>query len=65
MAARALNTGDIIEKVRRKIVERGGSNGIRSIAKLLTIMDDNGDKRLSKDELKLVHSYEIYMYSTQ
>jgi hypothetical protein len=52
LAARALDTGDIIERVRRKIVERGGSNGIRSIAKLLTIMDDNGDKRLSKDELK-------------
>jgi hypothetical protein len=38
--------------VRRKIVERGGSNGIRSMAKLLAIMDDNGDKRLTKEELK-------------
>lgn len=52
LAAKALDAGDIVDKVRKKIVERGGSNGIRSIVKLLTIMDDNGDKRLSKDELK-------------
>lgn len=52
LAARALDVGDIVEKVRRKIVERGGSNGIRSISKLLSIMDDNGDKRLSKEELR-------------
>ncbi len=52
IAAKALDMGDIINKVRNKIVERGGSNGMRSIAKLLAIMDDNGDKRLSKDELK-------------
>jgi hypothetical protein len=51
IAAKALNTGDIVDKVRRKIVERGGSNGIRSITRLLSIMDDNGDKRLNKDEL--------------
>lgn len=52
LAAKALDVGDIVEKVRRKIVERGGSNGIRSIAKLLAIMDDNGDKRLTKEELR-------------
>jgi hypothetical protein len=56
VAAKALNTGDIVDKVRKKIVERGGSNGIRSIAKLLAIMDDNGDKRLTKEELRLVTS---------
>ena len=52
LAAKALDAGDIVAKVRQKIVERGGSNGIRSIAKLLAIMDDNGDKRLTKEELK-------------
>ncbi|KAJ1433327.1 hypothetical protein B484DRAFT_360090, partial [Ochromonadaceae sp. CCMP2298] len=52
VAAKALETGDIIDKVRKMIVKRGGSNGIRSVSKLLSIMDDNGDKRLSKDELK-------------
>ena len=52
IAAKALGPQGIIEKVREKIVARGGSTGIRGIAKLLSIMDDNGDKRLSRDELK-------------
>ena len=42
---------DILEVIRGKVVERGGSNGIRSLSRLLAIMDDNGDKRLSKEEL--------------
>jgi calcyphosin len=55
VAARAMNnssTSNIIERVRGKIVERGGSGGIRTITRLLMIMDDNGDKKLSKEELK-------------
>jgi len=52
IAAKALDCGDIVDKVRRKIVERGGSTGIRAVSRLLAIMDENGDKRLSKDELK-------------
>lgn len=59
LAARALssNTNNassqlVIDRVREKIIQRGGSNGIRTIGNLLKIMDDNGDKRLSKDELK-------------
>ncbi|RYG62823.1 DUF4496 domain-containing protein, partial [archaeon] len=52
VAAKALNVNDIVNKVRTKIIERGGSNGIRSVAKLLSIMDDNGDKRLNKEELR-------------
>jgi hypothetical protein len=52
IAAKALDGGkEVIQKVRDKIIERGGSNGIRSIARLLSIMDDDGDRRLSKQEL--------------
>ena len=66
VAAKALNANDIVEKVRRKIVERGGSNGIRSIAKLLAIMDDNGDKRLSKEELRFgLRDYGIDLTPTE
>eukprot|EP01038_Epipyxis_sp_PR26KG_P009178 gene9178-12377_t len=66
LAAKALDSGDIIEKVRAKIVERGGANGIRSIAKLLSIMDDNGDKKLTKDELKFgLRDYGIDLTPTQ
>eukprot|EP01040_Poterioochromonas_malhamensis_P003432 gene3432-3658_t len=55
IAAKALtnkNNDDIIQKVRAKITERGGSTGIKSITKLLAIMDTNGDKKLNKEELK-------------
>ena len=52
VAARAFDVKALILRVREKIIERGGSNGIRSLQRLLAIMDDNGDKRLSKSELK-------------
>jgi Ca2+-binding EF-hand superfamily protein len=54
IAAEAIGSdnGGIVEKVRQKILERGGANGIKSLARLLAIMDDNGDKRLSKSELE-------------
>ena len=55
IAARAMmNTNEIVDRVRAKIVQRGGSSGIKGLAKLLAIMDDNGDKKLSKEELKYV-----------
>ena len=53
----------MIQKVRDRIIERGGSNGIRSIAKLLNIMDDDGDKRLSKQELVSEHRFHSKLYS--
>lgn len=43
---------DIVDSVRARIVERGGTTGIRTLAKLLKIMDDNGDHKLSRDEFK-------------
>eukprot|EP01041_Mallomonas_annulata_P005047 gene5047-10112_t len=52
MAAIALDVGNIIPLVRERIVSRGGTHGIRSLGRLMKIMDDNGDKRLSKDELR-------------
>ena len=51
-AARALGTELIIEKVRQKIIERGGSGGISSVARLMIIMDDDGSRQLSRSELK-------------
>ena len=38
------------DRLKKKIIERGGATGIRGLGRLLAIMDDNGDKRLSKDE---------------
>jgi Ca2+-binding EF-hand superfamily protein len=43
----------IIERVKTKILARCGQRaGIKGLQRTLSIMDDNGDKRLSKDELK-------------
>jgi Ca2+-binding EF-hand superfamily protein len=38
-------------------VRRGGSNGMASLGRLLRIMDDDGDKKLSRSELKYVTSH--------
>ena len=51
-AARALGTELIIDKLRQKIVERGGSSGITGVARLMKIMDDDGSHTLSRNELK-------------
>jgi Ca2+-binding EF-hand superfamily protein len=43
----------VIERVVAKILERcAGQGGIKGLQRTLAIMDDNGDKKLSKDELK-------------
>jgi hypothetical protein len=38
-------------------VRRGGSNGMASLGRLLRIMDDDGDKKLSRSELKYVTTH--------
>ena len=41
-----------INQLRERIVERGGTTGIQSLARVMKIMDDSGDRKLSKEELK-------------
>lgn len=41
-----------VEEFRNKIAERGGMNGIRAIARIFRIIDDSGDRRLSRVEFK-------------
>jgi len=61
-----IGSSDIMEKLRQKIITRGGSSGIRSLQRLLAIMDDNGDKRLSKDEFKYgLRDYGIDLTATE
>jgi Ca2+-binding EF-hand superfamily protein len=43
----------VIERVKSRILERCGQTaGIKGLQRTLMIMDDNGDKRLSKEEVK-------------
>lgn len=47
--------GSVLDKVIARIRERAaGSGGIKSLARVLSIMDNSGDKRLSKEEFKCV-----------
>lgn len=40
-----------VERVKAKCIERGGHNGIHAMARVLKIMDDNGDGKLDRSEL--------------
>ena len=43
----------VVDRAVAKILERaGGQGGIKGLSRILSIMDDNGDKRLTKEELK-------------
>lgn len=42
----------ILERVRAAIAKRGGLNGIRTLGRLFRIMDDNGSKTLTYDEVQ-------------
>jgi len=41
-----------IDQLRERIIERGGTTGIQSLARVMKIMDDSGDRKLSREELK-------------
>lgn len=41
-----------ITRLRERIVERGGTTGIQSLSRVMKIMDDSGDRKLSREELK-------------
>ena len=43
---------DIVEKIKQAILKRSGSDGIQAVSRVLRLMDDSGDKRLSRSELK-------------
>lgn len=65
-AAKALGTNNIIQKVRELIIKRGGSSGIVSLGRLLRIMDDDNDKRLSRNELKFgLKNYGVELSATE
>ena len=50
-ASHAEQTFDVVDRVKDVILSRGGAHGIRGLSRVLKIMDDSGDKQLTKDEL--------------
>lgn len=45
------NSRSAVERVRAKIAERGGMNGIRTLGRILRTMDDSGNGKLDRYEL--------------
>lgn len=41
-----------MDRLREKVTQRGGANGIHSLSRLLRIMDNSGDRCLDREELK-------------
>eukprot|EP00759_Apiculatamorpha_spiralis_P001318 PhF_6_TR1046/c0_g1_i4/m.2156 len=45
-------SNELLDRVKRKILERGGSEGTRGLIRSLKLFDDNGDRKLSRIEFK-------------
>ena len=43
---------DVVDRVRQKILERGGASGMKGLTRSIRIMDDNGNRRLDRREFK-------------
>ena len=46
------NDGSIIDQVKTKLLKRAGSDGLRAVGRVMKMMDDDGSRTLSKNELK-------------
>jgi len=56
-----LNSKNIVEKVRARIIDQGGASGIHGITRILNRMDTDGNKALDKHELtEGLRQYGIY-----
>ncbi|KAF0714371.1 Aste57867_3902 [Aphanomyces stellatus] len=45
-------TGTVLDRLKTKILARGGTSGLHGIQRMMKIWDDSGDGKLTKDELK-------------
>ena len=48
----ALGKSAVVERVKAKIIEKGGRNGLHSLRRIMKLMDDSGDMCLTSDELR-------------
>ena len=65
MAAAAMQQDSLIQKVKRLILRKGGTTGIRGLSRCFRIMDDNQDLMLDKQELKnSLHDFGLNLSDT-
>lgn len=57
-----MGAADCVADFRKKVLERGGSAGINSLGRVFRLMDEDDNRRLSKDELSIgLEHYGLYM----
>lgn len=65
-ATKAAASVDPVTQFRKKVTERGGSAGIHSLGRVFRLMDEDSNRRLSKDELQLgLERYGVYMSNAE
>ncbi|KAH9133797.1 hypothetical protein LEN26_007000 [Aphanomyces euteiches] len=52
LASRALDSKRVFDRIKASLLKRGGSHGIHGISRMMRIMDNSGDKKLSRDEFR-------------
>merc|ERR1712046_546876 len=54
--------GDFIRDFRNKVLERGGSAGMQSLARIFRLMDTDDNRRINPDELQIaMEHYGLYL----
>lgn len=57
---------ELIKEFRDKVLERGGSAGIHSLGRIFRLMDEDDNRRIDAEELKIaLEHYGLYMSSSQ
>ncbi|CAK4892386.1 unnamed protein product [Aphanomyces euteiches] len=52
LTSRALDSKRVFDRIKASLLKRGGSHGIHGISRMMRIMDNSGDKKLSRDEFR-------------
>lgn len=60
--AKRAGPADVVAQFRQKVLDRGGSSGMHSLGRIFRLMDEDDNRRLSKDELQIgLEHYGLYM----
>jgi Ca2+-binding EF-hand superfamily protein len=62
MRPKKATAADVIAQFREKVLQRGGSSGMHSLGRIFRLMDEDDNRRLSKEELQVgLEHYGLYL----